>query len=59
MEKFSKILFRKTKDSLVWHFREDCSRFPRVSGYIVKKLRLPLSFQMICIRCKILSKAEE
>jgi len=58
MEKFSKKLFRKAKDSLLWHFREDCDRFPRIYGYIVKELRLPLGFQMICAKCKRLEQEE-
>jgi hypothetical protein len=59
MKGVSKKIFRKTKESLVWHFREDCERFPRIYGYITKKLHLPLKFQMICAICKRLEKAEQ
>jgi hypothetical protein len=59
MEKYSRKIFRKTKESLTWHFREDCDRFPRIYGFITKKLRLPLKFQMICAICKRLEKEEQ
>ena len=54
----SKRLFRRTKTSFTWHFREDCNGYPKVYGYIAKRLKLPLHFQMICVICKRLEKAE-
>ncbi len=59
MEKFSKKIFRRAKEGLIWHFREDCGKFPRIYGYVVKKLRLPLGFQMICATCKRLEREEQ
>jgi len=56
MTELSKKIFRRTKDSLTWHFHEDCRGFPRIYGYVARKLQLPLSFQMICAICKRLEK---
>ncbi len=59
MAELSEQLFRRTKGSLTWHFREDCRAFPKIYGYIVKRLQRPLGFQMICVICKRLAKEEK
>lgn len=47
--------YRRTKDSVIWHFNKNCNQYPQ-NNFIANKLSLSSHLHVVCPNCKFFEK---